>query len=394
MLKKDLSFQQTIAISKAKTLKRKGAINHLLIVSVILFLNEIFSEFLFKFSSVVILKLQKHDFHTICIFLSYRLFYLPVFYLFIAPLFMQDKKRAFVNLLLATLANWTYGILKLSYAHWRPNYLDAFMVDSKHHCDFEYGNPSGHSIGAFSYWLLFARDLSSNFNHKMIRTIISLCVIILAVLICLSRLYFGAHSINQILLGVGIGYTVYLLGEIYEDHLRDWIHNEVLTKEKRRGFFDNPLFWFWVVCNVIGAIVFIYRFQQEKNEPNYFDSIINCLRVKEKPLLKFAVNVYEKASTTAVFIWMLLGMQTRKQNVYVQLQSMREARGLVFIWRLVLNIFPIFIVGSISSHKESNEWFMIVKQVLVVPVLSYCIGRFYGVFNRKVWMYGKFEKTD
>ena len=108
MLNKDLSSQERIAASKAGKLKRKNAINHLLFVSVILFLNEIFSEFLFKFSSVVILKLQKYDLETICIFLSYRLFYLPVFYLFIAPLFLQDKKRAFVNLLLATMANWTY----------------------------------------------------------------------------------------------------------------------------------------------------------------------------------------------------------------------------------------------------------------------------------------------
>ena len=376
-------------IFKQKKAHKRKSLNKILLICFLLFLNELFSNVLFNFSFRIIHKMQHHDYYSICVFLSYRLFYVPLIYLTVAPFLILDKRLAFYNIFVAFIAIWIYGILKLSYADWRPNYLDSFLVDSEHHCDIEYGNPSGHSIGAFCYWFIFARDVANYFSNKYVRKMIHVLLKSMAYLICLSRLYFGAHSINQIIMGMGIGYIIFLIGEIYENPLKDAIYGEIFSKDKKRRVWNNPLFIFWVFFNFVGALLFVFRFQKEKNNPEYFEEIINCMRVTNDPLMNFAVTVYVKASITGVFVWMFLGMQERSQNVYLQLNSLRKTSPFVFLWRLFLNFFPLIVLAKISSYKKTDEIFMIFKQVCIVPVLSYCYGRFYGVYSRRIWIYSE-----
>jgi membrane-associated phospholipid phosphatase len=85
-------------------------------------------------------------------------------------------------------------------------------------CPAEYGNPSGHSWLVFQFYACLVFDLFSRIRKSIWFMIIP---IFMGLLIPQSRMYLGAHSSNQVIMGLLIGlcmlvlYRVYLQAKIY-----------------------------------------------------------------------------------------------------------------------------------------------------------------------------------
>lgn len=351
------------------------------------------SDFLFEASFPIIHFMQHYDYYAVSRFLSHQLFYLPVAYILVLPFISKDKKWAFFRILQASLSNWIFGILKLAHGHWRPNFLDPMLVSSHHHCEIEYGHPSGHSAGAFCFWFIFAQDVTAGITNRRLRTGLQVAIKVTAFFIVMTRLYFGAHALNQIFFGMGLGYLCYLLGEMFDKRACEGLFADMFNREKPRSLFRGPIFWIWAIFNLLGAVFFYYRVTQELTVSGYFDAIVNCVSVKHDSISKFAVRVYENCFSSTIFFWAIFGMQFKPPSSISHLYALQGASPGVFVWRFILNSFPLFLIGKVAKLKLADPPTMIAKQVLLIPLLGYLYGRYYGVWSKRIWLY-KDGETD
>ena len=110
-------------------------------------------------------------------------------------------------------------IIKLLYNDARPFWLNTILFQGK--CETSYGNPSGHSLIAFYFYLSFAYYLcKNNFMkyNKSIKIGIYITAFILSVLTAFSRLVLGVHSLDQVIYGSLFG-IAFCLKRIVIHHL-------------------------------------------------------------------------------------------------------------------------------------------------------------------------------
>ena len=121
----------------------------------------------------------------------------------------------FLNFILSVhLCNFA----KLVYSQGRPFLIDEVVYVT---CESGYGNPSGHSFQFTSNLLAFAQMFIDLF--KLGKTYCIIIYIICAILILsinLSRIVLGVHSLNQVIFGDTLGFTVYfIICQIIKPHL-------------------------------------------------------------------------------------------------------------------------------------------------------------------------------
>lgn len=121
---------------------------------------------------------------------------------------MKDKSEAVLVFLVAAADNTMANVIRLMYHDPRPCFVDEEIADIGCVCSF--GNPSGHASSSVVlyttlYYLLIHKDPGTCDRVKNICTQLLLFVL---VNIGLSRVYFGEHFINQVLMGWSLGYLI------------------------------------------------------------------------------------------------------------------------------------------------------------------------------------------
>jgi hypothetical protein len=102
------------------------------------------------------------------------------------------------------------GLLKFLYQNPRPYWINPKITIIG--CEMGYGNPSGHSMSSMAFYLtLWHLIFDCSYLKKSIRIKYSALSVtaLFILLIALSRLYLGAHSINQVIFGGSIGFLIY-----------------------------------------------------------------------------------------------------------------------------------------------------------------------------------------
>lgn len=103
-----------------------------------------------------------------------------------------------------TVSLTTCIFLKFALQDPRPYWVSRSISTVK--CNIDFGKPSGHAmIGFIAYFGLYNILINKDKDSKLFRyTMLSVCVWLYANM-CFSRIYFGAHSINQVILGFLLG---------------------------------------------------------------------------------------------------------------------------------------------------------------------------------------------
>ena len=107
---------------------------------------------------------------------------------------------------------YLHDIMKLLYGDPRPFWINSILFKGK--CETSYGNPSGHSMISFffflslSYYICMLEKFKNNYTYK---TIVYLVGSFIAGLIAYSRLALGVHALDQILYGSAIGIWVFAI---------------------------------------------------------------------------------------------------------------------------------------------------------------------------------------
>ena len=105
---------------------------------------------------------------------------------------------------------YLHDLMKLLYAEPRPFWLNSELLKGK--CETSYGNPSGHSLAAFYFFLSLSYFIcKSKINSFVFKIFVYSINIIIAGIIAFSRIVLGVHSIDQVLYGTTLGIWIFLV---------------------------------------------------------------------------------------------------------------------------------------------------------------------------------------
>lgn len=127
--------------------------------------------------------------------------------LFIYYIIVNRKLLLIVHLSYFLFATFIIALLKLAFQQSRPIWYDSRIYNWEWFCPKDFGNPSGHS---FAVILLYEPIISDSIGYNKFRPW-GYILVLLFVMIPISRMYLGVHSLNQILFGLSLGCVFLIL---------------------------------------------------------------------------------------------------------------------------------------------------------------------------------------
>lgn len=190
---------------------------------------------------------------------------------------------SFLVLQSLNFADYLTNLFKIIYRnprpYWKSNRLDIV-------CNSGYGNPSGHSVIGLSFYLVLSHVFTNfeffrkNKKGQILRIIIFCFFSVLIVLIIISRFFLSAHSINQILYGILLGFGIYFL-EIHIISYHTYSSKQFINHIVGQNI---VLIYFIIYAFLLGLLLVIYFcFDDDKFLENFiFANIFNGERCDKK----------------------------------------------------------------------------------------------------------------
>lgn len=122
-----------------------------------------------------------------------------------AKIFLVSRRKITFMVFLIFFAGNAYvnTLEKMLFADPRPFWTSTSVQQLGWRCPRDFGNPSGHSRSATYFYLLIFSDLLTRDVGPSVWLAISLLI---ALMTGFSRMYLGAHSADQVLLGLLLGF--------------------------------------------------------------------------------------------------------------------------------------------------------------------------------------------
>jgi len=202
-----------------------------------------------------------------------------VLFMFLIFLFMP-LNYSFLILQSIIYSAYFTNLMKMIYQSDRPNWRSKYLT---YYCNYEYGNPSGHSFNSINMFLCLAHIFVKYFK---IKNVLKICIFLLSIfislLIMLTRFILAAHSINQVLYGALLGFGVYIiLIHIikYHEYSSIQFYQHIKKKKIKKIYYIFHIF-------LLILSIFIYLFTKNKDHSDINKTIFNGIRCKIKPEYK------------------------------------------------------------------------------------------------------------
>ena len=376
-----------IKLSLNERIKMRYAFYFIFAICLITIIDELFGKAIFDLSIEVSKKLQTYNLYSFCYVLSYYLHYIPAPFFALAPFFKRDKTGSILNLFSIFLCLWVYSILKLVYADMRPNYISTAIRSDFGYCEKDYGNPSGHALFSFTTYLALYKDLRQTFFKKQGHIFLLLLALLTPFLISLSRLYFGVHSINQLLLGAFYGIICHLIIEIYATKIKIFILLPILYPTHfhvAKGTIRKRVLLIALIMNSIHIGAWLFRWLEEGGNQSVLVHIVNCLSVKENAELNFSVRLLIQGMLYNLMLAILLGMNEAGENWHLVLDLTYDLNPIYILARLVLVGYPLFLIKLVNKIALQNIPMMLIRSFIIYVVAGYTMGRYSTAIMRKL----------
>ena len=136
------------------------------------------------------------------------------FELMVALIYARGRKYEFTLMSTCYFLNMHWiNFLKIFIRGSRPQFDDPTIAEENHgDCAGEFGNPSGHVLTntfvCYAHLMLY-REVCADFlqRHKWFSRCLDITVPLFCILMGFNRLYLGRHTVDQILLGLVVGYV-------------------------------------------------------------------------------------------------------------------------------------------------------------------------------------------
>ena len=189
--------------------------------------------------------------------------------------------------------------VRLSITETRP-YYTTLRIQERSSCNCSFGMPSGHSEGTTMLYSIVLYDWILQTRHyarwKKIVGVVVVAWIVLSVMV--SRVYYGKHSIPQVLLGTMQALFFLSFMCIYEDHLDKYFHDFL----QRKRYAVVSLFIVCLVISIVNVVVWITIFDDKTRDHRFF--FVRCSKCFEDENLLLRKDL----STSLVFTSMTLGL--------------------------------------------------------------------------------------
>ena len=198
-----------------------------------------------------------------------------------------------------------HSMMKIWYGNKRPFWEDESLY--KGYCDGGFGNPSGHSfVTSFLYLSLFIyySQTKALKNKYIIITLILLLCLFWTLMIILSRLILGMHSVNQVIYGSCLGVMTCLnLFIVFKAHKIPIYNYKKFFREKIYIYIILIIFLFFIILTYLNIVLFNKRFDFDK----YNDLLDRVCKKKVAKYRRFNLDGLFGSSTVFTMLGMYLG---------------------------------------------------------------------------------------
>ena len=366
----------------------------LILLPIIVITELFYNNFLFNYSLNFELNIQKYLSDNIIIFFRFITKAGCEYFIFISLIiiiFNFSLIKVIICFFGLTICIYIQSIMKMIYGNSRP-FLENHQL-FKGICDGGFGNPSGHALVSCYFYLILINYIINHkyFNDRAIlKIILTLVFLISLILVILSRLILGLHSINQViygsLLGIWIFYAIIYIFKL--DKISIIIYRKIYNNIKYIIYIS--LFF---LLSILIPIIIFFNFNKHLNylELNYkldnnceitkkfrrfnYDGIFGSLIIIS--LIGFYIGQFLFWSLTDKYY---KGNLDKSNNDYYLIDELINNwnKNKCFIFDKKSNIFvvikTIFLCSSplllfISISSESNSMLVIFLFKFAVPLL-------------------------
>lgn len=264
---------------RSSTVRRKFKFEFVLVLLVAIlavFVDRMFAGFFLRSSADISAQLQTIPLYQVSRFFSVAIFgglFLTVFVLFIVQPTIEKNLIMMFGVFLLIYAQ---ALLKLMFADGRPIFFSPTLPTETCICD--YGKPSGHALCSAGLLLFIFDNLKTNYQLPPWGwTALKTCFWGLFLCISFSRVYLGAHSYNQIILGGIFGLLIFILMGRYEDPFMRQVVIPITVKEKLR---DQKSIYVLIAMAVFMNYLLLFFWSHRRhffeNLDNDFYDFLNC----------------------------------------------------------------------------------------------------------------------
>lgn len=261
------------------------------------------------------------------------------------------------------------GLLKLHFAEGRPYFLNGAI--KPHSCkDLEFGYPSGHSAATSATYITLYYCVYRHYRfNKLLFAIGALGLVGLLKTVGASRIFLGAHSLDQVFAGFMIG-TPLALG------ICDSIDSDFKEMTKRGISIAEALLSKWFLLFCICQILAFYTFltMDDQISPEWEANIKNACRMKVETMgtLSPRQQTFGKVCYALAHVGAYVGLIV-EQRLFPQ-HVVAEYRP-DFIYKCIdfflsgLPMVPL-LAGSFIVPKKASFDIQIVFRYILPPIIS------------------------
>ena len=266
----------------------------------IIYIETFYREYLFKksipFQESIQLNNGNRSLLKFCKILSKFGAEISTLFFFIIIFSIMPLNYSFLFLQSIIYSSYTTNTLKMIYQNDRPHWRSDILTYS---CNYGYGNPSGHALTSIPLYLSLFHIIINYFNTRgVINIIFFFLFLIIALSIAFSRVVLAAHSINQVIYGLTLGFGIYFILTFIIGYHR-YTTAEFLGHIKR---FKTKIIFYSVHIFLIFFSIFIYAISKTKDHSEIDTNIFNNIRCKARQSYNTYKNdgLFQSLSITAL----------------------------------------------------------------------------------------------
>lgn len=354
----------------------------IMITMLLSLLDNVYGEMITNISISLIVKLQKIDLSFFFLAFSYLAYFFMYLYI-LCVLMLRRNQESNISLIFgACCMIYVSTIFKLIMLGHRPMFTSNDL--NSEYCICDYGKPASHMVIGLGTLMLIYTDIKHNHKISAFGTfVLKFSIIAIQLGAGLGRLYTGANSINQIVIGWSIGITMFLGLQRIDDYMQKYIIWPIFYKDRfrdKRAIFhllfhmmwgNYLLFWFWA-----------YRYTTFDIVENKYFSFENCKTCLAELAHNFSVKVIKDAVWFNLYFGMMLGIYVSKTTrfmhtgFYTDGDSKKCAmRMLIFL----LCISPLILAFVPTIDNVVITFVRILVLCIVVGILS--TSSFYWILD-------------
>lgn len=259
-------------------------------------------------STAIIIELQKLEAYKISIYSGYIIYGLIYLYIVLAFMLRKNQESNFSLVFGTFILMYTAAVSRLILVGHRPFFISNELKSD--HCICDYGKPSANAVIGIGNLMLIYTDIVHHHNiTKGTSIIMKVAILVIQVYISFTRLYIGAHSLNQIIIGWSIGVTTFLGIRLVNDYMLKFIIWPIFYKDRftnKKAIFHLLFHMMWT--NYLVFFLWSYRYTLFDVANNPYFNFANCKICLNNIQQNFSVKVVKEALWFNLFFGMMIGI--------------------------------------------------------------------------------------